>query len=138
MDKILTLFHKFGKPAGIFAIALGIGAYFYKLQVTGISDWVGASKLIAFGCILFFFSKGKQVDERIFQLKFYAIAFSFLLSFVIMDLFNYLVLNFSTYDFDTDAWSSVTAYDFIITCMVMAIITYHIMRYRDAAVNGEA
>jgi hypothetical protein len=137
MNKILSIFHKSGKPLGISFIAIGIGMYFYKLQATGIIDWTGTSKMIALGCISLFFSKSKQDDERVFQLKFYAIALSFLLSFVIIDLFNYLALNFSSYKFDKDTWSSVTAYDFIITCMVIAISTYHIMRYKDATVKGE-
>ncbi len=136
MNKILSIFHKSGKPLGIVFILIGIGWYFYKLQVTGIADWVAASKMIALGCISLFFSKGKRDDERVFQLKFYAISLSFLLSFVIIDLFNYLVLNFSAYTFETGSWSSVSAYDFIITSMLIAISTYHIMRFKDATVKG--
>jgi len=136
MNKILNIFHKSGKPIGMVFIAIGVGMYFYKLQETGIADWVATSKMIALGCISIFFSKGKRDDERIFQLKFYAIALSFLLSFLIIDLFNYVVLNFSSYTFEAGTWSSVSAYDFIITSMLIAISTYHIMRFKDATVKG--
>jgi hypothetical protein len=101
--------------------------------------WHRTASAIAAGLMMLFFAKEPVEDERVQDLKLKAISTAFSVSFGLTLLVNWL-LNRDwdvTRDFDraTMVWRSISGFDLIILVMAVALMLFHLWRWRDATAS---
>jgi len=93
MEKSSFPYGYWAKIMGLFLFVLSIANFFYQRYRKGIFDLNELALGICYAFLFIFFSKEKEDDEMIHQLKFKALARSVIITFMTTHLYNYIFLN---------------------------------------------
>jgi hypothetical protein len=122
------------KGLGIILVLIGIASFLNQHRKTGVFDYNELAVGACFGFLFIFFSREKNDDEMVHQLKFKAITRSLFITFFITHLYNYIFLNWR-YQRDNDLILSVSAYQFLAITLIMATGMFYFQRWFD--IKGE-
>ncbi len=112
---------------GVALILLGIIIFYYRLSSFGIMDLAGFSSPVGMGLILIFFSREKDQDERIAQLKFRSLAAAVPIAAILTLILNY-TQNVDQYSVSQDSWFSISAFEFLSVTMIIALFWFQISK----------
>jgi hypothetical protein len=123
----LFIYPYWAKFFGYGIVLFAVITFIYRFSVYGIFDLAAFSLPFSFGLIALFFSKERENDERVVYLKFRSLAIAVPLAAVVVSLINYAV-NFSNYNFETDSWFSISAFEYLSISLVFAIAIFHFLK----------
>ena len=112
--------------AGLLVSSFAIGAMIYEFVVNDNLNVQSLNQHLGYGLLLIYFSGRPMADERIRFLKYKAMVFGFLISFILVTVINYLI----TYP-DGLQTGAISSYLFALMCIITSFICFYILKSRD-------
>ncbi|UZR95260.1 hypothetical protein [Chondrinema litorale] len=106
----------------VFAISAMIYEYFNN------DEWniQSLNGHLAYGLLFIYFSGKPMVDERIRYLKFKGLTTGFVISFILVNIFNYLY----TYP-DGNQQNAISSYLFALICLIISFVCFYVLKLKD-------
>jgi hypothetical protein len=100
-----------------------IGAMIYEIIHNGNWNVESLNGQLSMGLMFIYFSGKPMVDERIRFLKFKGLTMSFVITLIVLNVFNYLY----TYP-DGLQENAISSYWFALICMIVAFLSFYILK----------
>ncbi len=126
---VFTYSHKM-KLVGLLLMLWGVYSFLSKYWRSDIADLNLIAGVWCWGLVFIFFSREKNDDERIHQLKFQALTWALPVGLFITHLVNYLFLSVQEPDSGKPI-ESISAYPSLALILLLALGVFHYLKYRN-------